>query len=407
MGNAIKGWRRMKKWTLVILIICSMIILCSCWDMREINEIGMVVAIGIDKGESTNTYNVTAQIANPVQGEGKKGGSSLEKKSLVLTSNGKTIFEAIRKFATYNSRRVIWSHNAMIIIGESLAREDITPVMDFFTHNSELRMKTWIVVSKGEAKNYMAINTGMEGLSGLSLGELFRYHSLVGVSVESDMVRVYSDFNSTTRQVLMARVNIVQGMLGDEGTEKKQIQLAGSAVFRGMKMVGWLSPEETVGASWIRNQVKDIIVTVPSPEKKMKMVSVEIRKSKVKLNSNTEKGIPNIYINISTEGGIVEEDAFTDMSMDEFKDEIAKLVAKKIEDDVKKVVQIVQNDYESDVFGFGRIVHIQNKKEWKEKITGNWEKIYPSVPVHISVKANINSSTLNQIPNTDFKSRGE
>jgi Spore germination B3/ GerAC like, C-terminal. len=95
------------------------------------------------------------------------------------------------------------------------------------------------------------------------------------------------------------------------------------------------------------------------------------------------------------------------MSMDEFKDEIAKLVAKKIEDDVKKVVQIVQNDYESDVFGFGRIVHIQNKKEWKEKITGNWEKIYPSVPVHISVKANINSSTLNQIPNTDFKSRGE
>ncbi len=135
---------------LLLIILISPGLLNGCYDLREINELGFVTAVGIDKADSPNRFIVTVQIANPSSGSDDKG--SMKNEVWIGTAEGKSIFDAVRKLTGISSKRIMWAHNNVVIIGESLAREGIIPVIDYFTHNLELRMKVGLVVSEGDAK---------------------------------------------------------------------------------------------------------------------------------------------------------------------------------------------------------------------------------------------------------------
>ena len=92
----------------------------GCWDKREINELGIVTAVGVDKGKGENRYSVTIEIANtPPKKSGNSGSDGNEtNKAWVGNAEGKSIFDAVRVLSNSSSRRIMWAHNSLIIIGE-------------------------------------------------------------------------------------------------------------------------------------------------------------------------------------------------------------------------------------------------------------------------------------------------
>ncbi|WP_438825729.1 hypothetical protein [Niallia taxi] len=40
-------------------------LLSGCWNERELNELAIVMAMGVDKMEKTNNYQVAFQVVNP------------------------------------------------------------------------------------------------------------------------------------------------------------------------------------------------------------------------------------------------------------------------------------------------------------------------------------------------------
>ena len=150
----------------------------------------------------------------------------------------------------------MWAHNNVIIIGESLAKEGIIPVVDFFTHNPELRMKTIVVVARGDGKKYIVAKAGMENPSVVSFILMEGYRALEAESVESNMLKVSSDLRNEYANPLITAISLkkatMQSVDGDyKGKSSETIDLEGAAVFKKGKMIGWLSPEETLGVSWI------------------------------------------------------------------------------------------------------------------------------------------------------------
>ncbi|MGE5404426.1 MAG: hypothetical protein ACM3PP_05760, partial [Candidatus Saccharibacteria bacterium] len=89
---------------------------------------------------------------------------------------------------TISSRRIMWAHNNVVIIGESLARQGIIPVVDYFTHQPELRMKAEVVISRGDARDYITAKLGMDTPSGISFFLMERYRPLSAVSINSRML---------------------------------------------------------------------------------------------------------------------------------------------------------------------------------------------------------------------------
>ncbi|ERI94129.1 germination protein, Ger(x)C family [Clostridiales bacterium oral taxon 876 str. F0540] len=395
----------MKK-ILALLLVFNTIFLSGCWDEREINDLGLVMAVGIDKKKGSPLYTVTAQIAKPSSASGQGGKSGGGDQPVWLGSaDGKTIFEAIRNLAKFSSRRVMWAHNNIIVIGESLAEQDITPVVDFFTQNPELRMKTWVAISHGDAKPYITAKTGLENIPGISIAELFRYHELPSESVATDMLRLFRDYKSESQQPLVSALN-----LKTENTPNgpNQVELEGAAVLKRNKLVGWLSPEETKGIAWVRNEMKNGIIVVTGVGKEEQNISVEIRDAKSKITAQVSGDMPSINIKVEAKGDISEFDSATTLSIEELKSQVEKEACHVIERQIKQGLDKVQKQYKSDVLGFGRAVHISDKEDWYKTIQDKWEEIYPQVPVSINVALDIRTSSLYQEPiNIEKKKRKE
>lgn len=388
----------MKK-ILPLILVFIMVFLSGCWDTRELNEIGLVMAVGIDRKKGERYFTVTVQIAKPssAAGQGGKSGGG-EDAVWVGSARGKTIFEAVRNIAKSSSRRVMWAHNNIIIIGESLAEQDVSPVVDFFTQNHELRMKTWVAVAHGDAKAYIAAKTGIENIPGISLAELFRYHELPAESVATDMVRFFRDYKSETTQPLVSALTMQDEEEVAPGSNGRQIQLEGAAVFRGTKMIGWTSPEETRGLAWLRNEMGNSIIVVSGFENEEQKVSVELKDTKIKMKAKVEGEIPSIIIDIRAKGDISEIDLPSDKNMEKLKAEVEAKAAYEIKREIKLGLDKVQKEYKSDVLNFGRIVHIANKHEWYKRLDMKWEEIYPQVPYTVNVTLDIDSAATYQEP---------
>lgn len=393
-----------KKEMLLLLIILNLLVLSGCWDIREINELGLVTAVGIDKADDDNRYIVSVQIANPSSKNSGSGQSSEKSDVWIGSEEGASIFDATRKLVKTSSRRIMWAHNNVVIIGESLAKEGIIPVIDYFTHNPELRMKAAIVIADGDAKEYINAKIGMDSPPGVSFGSLEGYRALAAESVESQLLEVSSNLKSKYANPLVSKISLkeTESQSGDSESKdsgnSKIVELSGAAAFKKDKMVGWLSPEESRGIAWILNQTKNTAVTVVDSEHGDKSVVVETTGVKAKIKTEVSKGMPKISIHISGEGDIVEEDGTSNKSMKEVKKHITELLNKRIKEEIKNSLELVQKEYRVDCLGFAAIVHAENAKEWDKGLKDKWEEIFPEIPVTVSVSINIKSSTLNQQP---------
>lgn len=405
----------MKRKLAAALLILITLFQAGCWDIREINEIGIVEAVGIDFSVDTSKYTVTVQAANSKESaaSNKKGGSS--ESVWIGSSEGSTIFEAVRNMARISSKRIVWSHNTIVILGEPFVKNDITPAIDFFTHNPELRMKTAVAVSKGDAKNYIASKAGLENLAGISLAEMAGYSVLPAVSIRTEMLTLNSEFSSDYSQLLIMGIDFKKSVLTSDDnnniSENNTIALEGAAVFKKNKVIGWLSPEESRGLAWVLNKTKSTLVTVSNnntevdSETEKKNVSIETRNVKTKIISEIVDDVPNITISLTGEGLIVEQDVPSSLSIAEFQDSIASSLNKEISDEIERGIDKVQKYYESDVLGFAQIVRVQNNEAWKRLLKDEWQETFPIIPIKIDVNFRIKSNTLKQEPLKETKGK--
>ena len=51
-------------------------------------------------------------------------------------------------------------------------------------------------------------------------------------------------------------------------------------------------------------------------------------------------------------------------------------------------IKKVQEDYQSDIFGFGEVIHRANPKAWKQ-LESNWDQEFSTLEVSVKVDAKI------------------
>lgn len=195
--------KRHLKWSLLLILI---LLLSGCAGKRELNDLALVMAVGIDKGEGENAFKVTAQIARPADARGQTGAPSGQtgEPIFIIVGQGESLFDAIRDLSSFTTRNVFWAHNQVIVINEDLAKEGIAQVIDFFTRNPELRMRTWVVITPEKASTLVSTVTGLELIPGEALNKLFRYGEISNVAPNSQIMDVQAAYLSQSSQPIIA-----------------------------------------------------------------------------------------------------------------------------------------------------------------------------------------------------------
>lgn len=367
----------------VVLILIPSLLLTGCWNAREINELGFVLSIGLDKTDTG--FKVTAQIANPETFSKIPSGSKASQNFWIVSSNGKTIFEAIRNMASISSRRIFWAHIKVIVISEALARSDTLEIFDFFSRNPELRLRTLIAVTPDDAGKLIQITPEMEKDPAIYLEKIIQEKNLTGKSYDIMLKDFLEDYLDPYAAPVVSRI------VFDKSKSKPVVKTSGAYVFDGNKLAASLNEEQTRGLLWIKNKMKDSIMVVYCPDDNMP-VTLEIKGSKLSYKSHIDNDIPYFEINVSVNANVTEQSCYTDFNNVQKRNELSKVLETAICKDIQSTITTAK-DLQIDFPGLNRILHRQHKEEWHEAAS-NWNNIFKDTKVTIGVKVVINHVSL-------------
>lgn len=378
-----KTWITWKRKCLAALLIVGLVLTAGCWSRRELNQLGIVLGTGFDLSEK-GQVEVTAQIVKPdamKAGGGKDGGGGGQSSPvLILSSQGKSTFDAVRNFISVSSKRLFWSHNEIYIFGESLAIRGVGPVLDFLERNPELRREAALLVAKGKAKDILTVPGGLEKVSAIEINHALFAANFLSKASKVDMHSFLLAYGSKATSPTLPAIELV--------TEfgKPKFRITGMAVFKQDKLAGWLDETETRGLLWVIDKVKGGIIVVPSPGKAGKL-SLEIKQAKVKTAAKLQGGKPEITVEIEEVANLDEETTAVDITKPEIMSKINQAQQQAISQEVQTAVNKAQK-LKADIFGFGEELHRANPQQWT-KLKPSWDEIFPKLKIKVQVKTKI------------------
>jgi len=309
--------------------------------------------------------------------KGKSGGQQ-QKPVFVESSEGETVFEAVRGLLSVIDKKLFFSTAQVLILGERLSQEGIEEAMDFFHRDHEFDYKMNILVAKGATpKEILEIESDIDSIPAVYINSTVENTVSRGTVKKTMLINLIKDMGGNEKQLAF-------GQISKAG--EKSVRTEGTAVFRDGKLAGWLDPYETRGYLFAVDEIESAIINVHTDNGK---IAMEIIRSKGKINVAFENGEPSaLNIKVKVEANVGEYQGKGKLEASEDLDVLRGLLEDEIKKEIRMAVEKVQEEYHSDIFGFGTYVRKYHPKYWK-KSGNNWLAIFSELPVDIQVDAKI------------------
>lgn len=388
-----------RKMMIILHILIMMILISGCWNNREIDEMSLISAVGIDKVEN-NKVELTVQVVKPSTVK-KPGEPGKEQNPIwVYSSTGDTVFEAFRNTYVAMDGRLFINQGQVIVIGEELARYSLLDYLDFFERELEFNIKAKVLIAKGiTAKEVMNTQSDLGMIPALHIMDVIENNSSTTASMKKvllfDLLR---DISHRGKRVIVSVIQPIKKMDNKQNLKIKDLKVEGVGVLnKDANLVGFLDREETRGVLFSDNMVKSSIINIANPEDNEKFLAMEILRSvgKKEIIMNENKQF-NAKIDISVEAIIGERQGPGDLSDTEFVDKIREELDNYIEEDIKSAIKKAR-EYRVDIFSFGQMVYRKYPDYWM-RIENSWDEIFCTIPIDIKVKSKIKRSGIIENP---------
>lgn len=122
----------------ILIIILTLFLCTGCFDYKEINDLAIINAIGVDY--ENDEYVITLEILN----------DQIDKDSSKITSytkvgHGKTLTSAIENAADKLSKQLIFNHIKLMILSKSIIEEKFENIIDLFLRNTYFRENFYVI----------------------------------------------------------------------------------------------------------------------------------------------------------------------------------------------------------------------------------------------------------------------
>ncbi|AOT70231.1 Ger(x)C family spore germination protein [Geosporobacter ferrireducens] len=391
----------------IVLVMLTGCFLTGCWDHVEIQERGFVLGVAIDKasplpmkqetdyrserdiekmplqkGEPSYTYTIQVPIIVFAKNQptGVAGGGAEADATWNMTIQGKSFMEANRQYSTRTNYPPFYEHLQAIIISEDVAREGITASIDLFLRDHEMRRRTRVFITPGEAKTVLDVQPRIEDYPAMYLAQLpFNASKTSRILHKTDLGEM-SELLHAGADFVLPRVVAT----------KDEIKDAGAAVFKGDKMVGWLGELDTIYLKWVRDAVLGGVIVVSMPNDPESVVTLEIKSAKTKVRPKVEGNGIKMDIRVKAEFSLAEktEAHFRNALDEDFLKELETKAERDLRENMEDTVRYVQKEFGADIFLFNLAMERYAPDTW-DQVKDKWADIFPQVEVAVSVKAKI------------------
>ncbi|NCA66805.1 MAG: Ger(x)C family spore germination protein [Clostridia bacterium] len=389
----------MKKMFLIFALVVIIVSTAGCWSSTEVKNLAIVSSVIYDMDDENN-YLIKLNIVNPSAiGSADTGGGGNKKAGITLDGKGKSYTEALNDVSANVDRRLFADHNKVRFLTEKVATKDYAVInfLDFIMRDALTDESALFVVIRDEDKDklYNSTATGLSNLIGTFLDELAttqqKYCSSMTHITTLDFIKAnYADGKEAVAGTLFLEEtdNIPSQNSGLEDQEiQYKIVYEGLALFKDYSLVGYMNGKETEIYNILTKQAKTGIVTIPKDED-FAALTWNKPKAIIKASYNGENAIFDIKI----EGELTIDKMYIYNTSEEPFSDIMKTLKKEVSEQMKTRTSAAitkAQDYGSDIFGFGAMLHAQNPKAWRI-IASDWEVYFKNATFNVECDFKIN-----------------
>lgn len=387
----------------LILCIGISLTLSGCYGREEPKTLAIVLSSLYDIKDD-GSYQVTAEIINPAAHGGPSGPASGKNPTITAVSEGKSIPEAVKNVSESLEKTIFSRLNEVRFFSEEFAKKNMVSVMDFFTRDHLTDEYPLIVIIKDEDPK--RIYSSMLGLSD-TVGDYFESLSIqqpntISRSVFIDTLEFIKDYYEDGKQPVAGVAELVecedkpsektgadsQTSQGSEDNKKYKIKYEGLAAFKDGKLVGYMDGIETRSYNLIMNKIKSANVSIPSGDD---FTVITIKNSKSDIKTTIKNDQIAIDVKIKMDMSIIQEGGVIDISKSEPLKEVEDSINKKMKEEITASIKKAQTEFQSDIFGFGKAVHIQHPQKWEE-IKESWDDYFAKASINVTVESSADRS---------------
>ncbi len=365
---------------LTVLIITNSIYFCGCWNYKDIEKSLIISGLAIDKNKTGDKYLITVEVLDFEMGKEAKQGTRF------IESEGKTLFDAVRNAINIVGKKLYWAHANIAVVSEEIAKEGLIPVLDFMYRDSEVRTEMNILISKEKTARELLMQEML--LSQASSDNIHNMLDEQNTSGKFPNVLVYKLINCIKNENAVLPAVELKEILG-----KKTTVITSTAIFKKDKLIGYLNLDESQALLFARNEIKGGLITFGIDNNdNTDMISLEIFKSKTKVNPRYDNNELTMDIDINVDASIAELQTSTDYISGKNFEKLKKSAEKDVKTSVENLIQKAQLEYNADIFGFGSKIKGDLPKVWKS-IEGDWKNgIFKNLETNVKVYIKIRNS---------------
>ncbi|MDN4601020.1 Ger(x)C family spore germination protein [Paenibacillus sp. F6_3S_P_1C] len=264
---------------LSVVLIC--VLLCSgCWSKVEINERTFITTMYVDKGEKPGEIDISLSMPLPNRLTPEGTGGPGKNPYALVSASASTIADAMEKIQTDLTRKLSWGHTRVVVFGEAYAREGIQDTMEWISREPLFHLSSYIMVAKGRARDVANLTPVFEETPSDVLREFATEENMLKTQMLS--VLMADKMNQGFAAPLLE--SKATTMASEDNKRKQWTSQVGGALFKQMKMVDSISPEETRTVAWANRKLDTLSVSVETDDEKASMTVYNMNsKIKVKL----------------------------------------------------------------------------------------------------------------------------
>ncbi|MFZ5816969.1 MAG: Ger(x)C family spore germination protein [Bacillota bacterium] len=367
----------MRRWSAAGLMLLSLL-LSGCWDRREIEDTIYVASIGVDAqgDEYLWTFRVveaerlTLGMLTAVTAEPGRLASG------VITVRATSLQQAVQLLQPSIMRVISLEHVRWIGFGEEVANQGLGPLLSQFLRHNQIRRSANIYLVRGTALYPFLNNRPVGDLNPMKFFETARLvQKRFHLSPPVQLQHYYARLSSPGVDPMIAVVGVNEMAKEQPGSELPAMggrslkggevprnggnpaEFMGTAIFRGDRLAGTLSVDETAAVLALRGEMGKVYMSVPDPREEGVYITIRLhQENKPRYRADFRNHRPIIHVRLQFEAELLSTPGMTDYSQPENRRALERSIANDyLAPLFRSLTDKVYSDWGADPAGFGQL----------------------------------------------------
>ncbi len=327
----------------IILILFLFLILGGCYDYYELNELAIVIGIGIDYKD--NEYEITYEIIS-----NNAAKESANTKSYAITQKDKNFATAMELASDSTRKRAYFSHTDLLVISKTIAENHLEDILDYLLRNNNIRETLQIVIADSPKELLASTSENLPVVSS-SINDAIDADRYSGsYAIKKKYINMVQEILSFGTDTTLSVVNI----------NHNKIEIKEMALFHNYKLVGYIDKYYASLYNLINNETNNVIL---STDYNNKTFANSIYSSNLKIDVDAS----TIKVRGSIKSQVLENEANFDLKDPEELKKIETTFSYMLNEEITKFISLLQ-DKESDILSLGQNYYShtrdKNNKLW-------------------------------------------